>query len=128
MWRTGSRLGAIALAGLLCAAPGWAQDDGVDTEAAPDEAASKCVTGCESQHDACEAAAATQAADCERRKTTCDQGCALCTRMYGPQVVYCVNDCEACRAQLAASPCSKPPKADDECTRALERCLERCGP
>jgi hypothetical protein len=126
---TGGRLGAIVLAGLLCAAAtGWAQDDEADTEAPADEAVSKCVTKCETEHDTCTAAAKAQASDCERQKATCDQGCSLCTRMYGPQVVYCVQDCESCRAKLAASACGKPPKGDAECAPALEKCLERCGP
>lgn len=118
------------LAGLLCAATtGWAQDDDADTEAPADEAVSACVTKCEAQHDTCAATAKAEAAACERQQATCDRGCTLCTRMYGPQVVYCVNDCEACRAKLAASPCAKPPKSDDpECAKALEGCLERCGP
>ena len=130
MRRMGGRLGAIVLASLLCAATtGRAEDTGADTEAPADEAVSKCVTRCESAHDACAAAAKAKADDCERQKAVCDTGCARCARMKGgPLVVYCVNDCEGCRAKLAASPCAKPDTDDAECARALESCLERCGP
>jgi hypothetical protein len=130
MRRTGGRWGAIVLAGLLCAAAtGWAQDDEADTEAPADAAVSKCVTTCESQHDTCAATAKAKAADCAKQEAVCDDGCARCARMKGgPLVVYCVNDCAACRNRLAASPCATPGTGDEECTRALDTCLERCGP
>jgi len=127
-WHGRGRLGAIVLVGVLCAAAtGWAQDDEADTEAPADEAVSKCVTTCESQHDACAAAAKAKATDCDKQKAVCDGGCSTCTRLYGPQVVYCVQDCEKCRGNYAASACGKPP-ADDACAKELEACLERCGP
>ena len=66
--------------------------------------------------------------DCERQKSTCEQGCSMCTKMYGPQVVYCVNDCAACRNRISASPCAKDAADDTDCTHALDACLERCGP
>ena len=119
---------AIALAGLLCAATVWAREDEADTEAHADEAVGQCVATCESQHDACVAATKAREADCERQKATCDRGCALFTRMYGPQVVYCVGDCETCRAKLAASPCAKASPDGADCTHAFDACLERCGP
>lgn len=101
--------------------------DTTDTEAAGDQAASACITKCEAEHESCTAAAKTRADDCARQQAACNSRCGMCKRMYGPQVVYCVQDCEACRARLAASPCAKPAE-DADCTRTLEACLERCGP
>lgn len=126
-------VGFVALF-LVAGAPVRAEDEPLDTEApadteAPlDEAVSKCVTRCETQHDACQAAAKAQADDCERQKRTCDAGCAQCRRMNGPRVVYCVQDCDRCRNRLAASPCAKPATGGDDCARTLDKCLERCGP
>ena len=119
---------ALAVVGLLCAGPAWARDEEADTEAPADEAAGKCVTACESEHATCVAEAKTRAADCDRQKATCDRGCATCTKMAGPLVVYCVSDCEQCRAKLAASACGKTPPSDADCQPALDACLERCGP
>jgi hypothetical protein len=139
-------LGAIVLTVLLgLGAAAWAEDDEAgeadteepaaqtdtddDTEAPADEAVGKCVAKCEAEHDTCAAAAKAKADSCERQKRFCDAGCARCTRMKGgPNVVYCVNDCETCRAQIAKGPCGKPPAADGDCETALESCLERCGP
>ena len=75
----------------------------------------------------CAAGAKAKAADCDKQKAVCDGGCSTCTRLYGPQVVYCVQDCEKCRGNFAASACGKPP-AEDACAKELETCLERCGP
>jgi len=127
--RAAARLGAILVATILGAsATAWAADDAADTEAPSDEAVSKCVTKCESEHDKCAATAKARKDDCERQKSTCEQGCSMCTKMYGPQVVYCVNDCAACRNRISASPCAKNAADDTDCTHALDACLERCGP
>jgi len=127
--RPAARLGAILVAAILGAtAAGWAADDAADTEAPADEAVGKCVTKCETEHDKCAAAAKVREGDCERQKTTCETGCSSCTKMYGPLVVTCINDCAACRNQITASPCAKGGGDDTECTHALDACLERCGP
>ena len=119
---------ATMLAGLLVTAPGaWAEDDAGDAEAPADAGVSECVAACEATHDTCAATAKAEAADCARQKRACDDGCSLCTRMYGPLVVSCVQDCEVCRARLAASPCARSgDAAANECETALEGCLERC--
>lgn len=127
--RPAVRLTAIVLAGILGASTmGWARDDAADTEAPSDEAVSKCVTKCESEHDKCAADAKSRKGDCERQQSSCDQNCSMCTRMSGPQVIYCANDCNACLARIKASPCAKGGDDDADCTRALDACLERCGP
>ena len=123
---------------LGAAAVGWAADEAADTHAADteaadteapaDEAVGKCVTACETEHDKCTAAAKVQKDDCERQKTSCETGCSSCTKMYGPLVVTCIDDCAACRNRVAASPCGKDAADDTDCTRALDACLERCGP
>ena len=127
--RPAVRLTAIVLAGILSASTtGWARDEGADTEAPADEAAGKCVTKCEAEHDKCVSDAKSRKSGCERQQSSCDQNCALCTRLNGPQVMYCAEACNACLAKIKASPCAKGGDDDTECTRALDACLERCGP
>lgn len=120
--RTGLVMTAM-LVGLLARTPvGMAADDAADTEAPVDE----CVAACDAAHDTCAAAAEAKEADCARRQKTCDDGCATCTRMYGPLVVTCVEDCQNCRAALAASGCTGRADAAKECEATHERCLARC--
>ena len=127
--RPAARLGAIVPTAILAmAAAGRAADDAADTEAPADEAVGKCVTACEAEHDQCVVAAKGRKDDCQRQKSTCESGCATCTRMNGPLVVTCINDCAACRNRINASPCAKDAGDDTDCTRALDACLERCGP
>jgi hypothetical protein len=129
MRRAAAALGGLVLALVLAGGTGvFAEDDETDTEAAADQDVGKCVTTCEATHDTCTAKATAEQADCKRKTATCDTGCALCTRMYGPQVVNCVNDCNACQVNLARSACATGTSADVECETTLETCLERCGP
>jgi hypothetical protein len=120
---------AMLLAGILSASTvGWARDDAADTEAASDEAVGRCVTSCEAEHEKCASDAKSRKSECDRQQSSCDQSCALCTRLNGPQVMYCANDCNACLARIKASPCAKGGDDEADCTRALDACLERCGP
>jgi hypothetical protein len=116
------------LVGLLVgAAAGGVEGEATDTEAPADAAVSDCVARCEATHDTCTAAATAQAADCARQTKACNDRCSLCTRMYGPLVVSCVEDCQGCQAKLAAPPCAHGDDAGKACETALEGCLERCG-
>ena len=128
--RPAVRLTAILLAGILSASTtGWAADDAADTEAPSDEAVGKCVTKCEAEHEKCASDAKSRKSDCERQQRSCDQTCALCSRMpNSPQGIYCINDCNACVAKIKASPCAKDGDAEGDCTRTLDACLEGCGP
>jgi hypothetical protein len=129
MRRTTAALGGLVLALVLAGGTGVsAADDDTDTEASVDQDVGKCVTKCEATHDACTAKATAEQADCKQKKATCDTGCGLCTRMYGPQVINCVNDCNACQTNLARSACTAGTSAGADCETALETCLERCGP
>jgi hypothetical protein len=117
-------MGAIVLAGLLAAAPGWARGEEADTEASADA----CAAACDSEHDACVTAVKAHAAECERQKTTCERSCAACTGMNGAAVLSCISDCRVCHAKFAASKCSTAPPNEAECDSARDTCLERCGP
>jgi hypothetical protein len=119
-------MGAIVLAGLLAAAPGWARGEGVEAEAPADKAADACAAACESEHDACVKAVKLRAAECERQKTTCERSCAACTGMNGAAVLSCTSDCKVCHARLAASTCTTAPPNEAECDSARDTCLERC--
>jgi hypothetical protein len=46
--------------------------------------------------------------------------------MNGPLVVTCVEDCENCKAALAASGCTRGGEATAGCDATHERCLARC--
>lgn len=123
MLRTVTTLGVLLA---LVVAGGVRAEDADEAIDGPEDAAvARCLTACETTHDGCRAAAKSKVDACERQKRTCEAGCNTCRSLYGPQVVYCVQDCEACRARLPAS-CDEGGEA--ECDRALQTCLDRCGP
>jgi hypothetical protein len=115
-------LGGLALAILLAAAAS-AEDAAVELEESAD---TECVAGCEARHEDCVRAARAKRADCEVKRRACDDTCAPCLHLQGPPVVYCVQECESCRAQLARMQCGSTTDARAACGRARDACLRDC--
>jgi hypothetical protein len=112
----------VALA-LVLAAAAAAEDAPQELEASADE---ECVAGCEARHADCTRSAQTKSGDCERKRRSCDDTCAPCLSLQGPPVVYCVQECETCRAQLARMTCPPSSKARAACGRTRDACRNDC--
>jgi len=117
-------LGGVALAILLAGtAAAEAEDAAQELEASADE---ECVAGCQARHEDCTRTAQTKGGDCERKRRACDDTCAPCLSLQGPPVVYCVQECETCRAELARMTCPPTSAARTACTQARAACLKDC--
>jgi hypothetical protein len=115
-------LGGMALA-MLLAATAAGEDAAVELERSADD---KCVAGCEARHEDCIRTARAKSSECEKKRRACDDVCAPCLQLQGPPVVYCVQECENCRAEAARMKCSPTIDAHASCGRARDACLKDC--
>jgi hypothetical protein len=122
MRRGGLGFGGLALA-LLLATAASSEDAVVELDESADE---ECVAGCEARHEDCVRAAQSTRSECEAKRRACDDTCAPCLHLQGPPVVYCVQECENCRAELKRLPCAPTTDARAACGRTRDACLRDC--